>query len=216
MKKSLYLLIILFTAAQATYSSDIVYKNLIDSSGFNNSLTDFSDISPVRNTNPNEGLMRFNEETQEMEVYTLLSDNIEITNNSSFGNYTHEVPSIDAWFKSDIEGKVVAIDLLIRSKNINKDTRVEIKNNGSYKIPKYSEFSWHRFELKKPIIVNSKDFFNLYFDGPAMWECEFATNNDYVDGFVGCCISDNDIMFRLHIKPDKETYSWKSVDNQKQ
>jgi hypothetical protein len=162
---------------------------------------------------PVEGMVQFNADAHKLQVYAMLTDNAEIFNDIYIGNESGpEGFFVNQSFTSPIDGQVIAVELMFKDAN-GGSPDIDFMGQGTYTVPSYSQFTWHTFILTNPMPVTAGGFANFKFMGPGVDRKSFATNSNYPNGSLGCCLRtfDSDVLFRVYIQPVVGSFGWQNM-----
>ncbi|MEY3237372.1 MAG: hypothetical protein RI883_1473 [Bacteroidota bacterium] len=162
---------------------------------------------------PVEGMVQFNADSHKLQVYAMLTDNAEILNEIYIGNESGPFGFIvDQSFTSPIDGQVIAVELMFKDWG-GGFPDIDFMGQGIYTVPSYSQFTWHTFILTSPMAVTAGIPANFMFIGPGVDQRSFATNSNYPNGNLQCCLMtpDNDVLFRVHIQPVAGSFGWQNM-----
>jgi len=163
---------------------------------------------------PVEGMVQYNTDAKKLQVYGMLTDNAEVLNEIYIGNESGPGGFIvDQSFSSPIDGQVIAVELMFKDA-LGGFPEIDFMGQGIYTVPSYSQFTWHTFILTNPIPVSAGQINGFGFIGPGVDMRSFATNSNYPNGSLGCCLStpDNDVLFRVHIQPVPGSFGWQNLN----
>ena len=162
---------------------------------------------------PVEGMVQFNTDAHKLQVYAMLTDNADVINEIYIGNESGDMGFVvDQSFTSPIDGQVIAVELMFKDATSYEST-IDFMGQGPYTVPSYSQFTWHTFLLTNPIPVTAGGMENFVFVGSGVDYRSFATNSNYPNGSLSCCLMtpDNDVLFRVHIQPVPGSYGWQNM-----
>ena len=162
---------------------------------------------------PVEGMVQFNTDAHKLQVYAELIDNADILNEIYIGNESGPFGFlVDQSFTAPIDGQVIAVELMFKDDGL-YEPNIDFMGQGIYTVPSYSQFTWHTFILTSPIPVTAGGVANFGFIGPGVDWRSFATNSNYPNGSLGCCLptADDDVLFRVHIQPNPGSFGWQNM-----
>lgn len=162
---------------------------------------------------PVEGMVQYNTDAKKLQVYGMLTDNAEVLNEIYIGNQSAGGFLLDQNFTSPIDGQVIAVELMFKD-GMGYESNIDFMGQGMYTVPSYSQFTWHTFILTNPIPVFAGGWSYFRFIGPGVEMRSFATNSNYPDGNLMCCLMtpDNDVLFRVHIQPVPGSFGWQNLN----
>jgi hypothetical protein len=162
---------------------------------------------------PVEGMVQYNTDTKKLQVYGMLTDNAEVLNEIYIGNESAGGYLLDQYFTSPIDGQVIAVELMFKD-GMGYESNIDFMGQGMYTVPSYSQFTWHTFILTNPIPVFAGGMSYFRFIGPGVDMRSFATNSNYPNGNLMCCLMtlDNDVLFRVHIQPVPGSFGWQNLN----
>jgi len=163
---------------------------------------------------PVEGMVQFNTDAHKLQVYAELIDNADILNEIYIGNESGPFGNVvDQSFTAPIDGQVIAVELMLKDDDFVYEPNIDFIGQGIYTVPSYSQFTWHTFILTSPIPVTAGGVANFIFIGPGVDFRSFATNSNYPNGSLACCLptADDDVLFRVHIQPNPGSFGWQNM-----
>jgi hypothetical protein len=163
---------------------------------------------------PTEGMVQYNTDAKKLQVYGMLTDNAEVLNEIYIGNESGPFGFVvNQSFSSPIDGQVIAVELMFKD-GMGYEPNIDFMGQGMYTVPSYSQFTWHTFILTNPIPVSAGQINGFGFIGPGVDYRSFATNSNYPNGSLGCCLMtpDNDVLFRVHIQPVPGSFGWQNLN----
>jgi hypothetical protein len=162
---------------------------------------------------PVEGMVQYNTDAKKLQVYGMLTDNAEVLNEIYIGNESAGGFLVDQNFTSPIDGQVIAVELMFKD-GMGYESNIDFMGQGMYTVPSYSQFTWHTFILTNPIPVFAGGMSYFRFIGPGVDMRSFATNSNYPNGNLMCCLMtpDNDVLFRVHIQPVPGSFGWQNLN----
>jgi hypothetical protein len=170
--------------------------------------------SQINALTPTEGMVQYNTDAKKLQVYGMLTDNAEVLNEIYIGNESGGYGFVvDQSFSSPIDGQVIAVELMFKDA-MGGFPQIDFMGQGMYTVPSYSQFTWHTFILTNPILVSAGGMSNFVFIGSGVDMRSFATNSNYPNGNLMCCLNtpDNDVLFRVHIQPVPGSFGWQNLN----
>jgi hypothetical protein len=169
--------------------------------------------SQINALTPVEGMVQYNTDAKKLQVYGMLTDNAEVLNEIYIGNESGGGFIVDQSFSSPIDGQVIAVELMFKD-GMGYESNIDFMGQGIYTVPSYSQFTWHTFILTNPIPVSAGGMDYFTFGGPGVDMRSFATNSNYPNGSLMCCLNtqDNDVLFRVHIQPVPGSFGWQNLN----
>ena len=169
--------------------------------------------SQINALTPTEGMVQYNTDAKKLQVYGMLTDNAEVLNEIYIGNESAGGFLLDQSFSSPIDGQVIAVELMFKD-GMGYESNIDFMGQGMYTVPSYSQFTWHTFILTNPIPVSAGGMDYFTFFGPGVDMRSFATNSNYPNGDLMCCLMtpDNDVLFRVHIQPVPGSFGWQNLN----
>jgi len=170
--------------------------------------------SQINALTPTEGMVQYNTDAKKLQVYGMLTDNAEVLNEIYIGNESGPFGFIvNQSFSSPIDGQVIAVELMFKD-GMWYESNIDFFGQGMYTVPSYSQFTWHTFILTNPIPVSAGGMGYFTFGGPGVEMRSFATNSNYPNGSLMCCLmtQDDDVLFRVHIQPVPGSFGWQNLN----
>ena len=158
---------------------------------------------------PEEGMMQYNTTIQKLQVYEMSGGILEHNNEFNTGE-SGPMQFHSQSITPDITGTIISISLLVKNNGAGcpfidffLDDELVFADASDVS----SSFAWKTFNVSVPVIAGQT--INL-----AMFGCgneyNYATNDSYFWG-SGCCMADDDLVFRLQIQTETGL-QWVNLD----
>jgi hypothetical protein len=156
----------------------------------------------------------FNTDAHKLQVYALLTDTTHVVNEIFVGSQSDPnlLTSLYQSFVSPIDGRVTAVELMLKDGTGVAYPFIYLGGQGSYSVPSYSQLTWFTFNLTYQFPVFAGSPTSFFLDGPGVYSRVFATNSNYPNGSAGGFASpQDDVLFRVHIQPVPGSYGWQNL-----